>query len=281
MEYADGPPSPLDESKLLLLAGVLARSPTGNAALEDILEKVLFYVMKHASHFFHSLEHSFVESLLETLSSVASMRRPVVDTVIGIFKKMASFECLVRALALQKLSRFMSKFLLAKDFLLHPSAPIVAEVLVRHVQLHGYQDYDNFRNGFKTNLVYHALLGLRAVVNTHLLHSPGRSITRGGDFAALIMQCASVSCTLLQGGRPFDRHITVEVEAVRLLLNCARVEPSLYAAAYHVKYLSYLFYFGLYLSCLYRRVCSCCEGSSDTTMASRAPSGEQSRRFPG
>lgn len=131
----DSPPSPLDQSKVLSLAKMFSSMSSGHAKLTEVMENVLFYVKKHASLFLTNAEDTFLESLLLSLLSVSAMRRHVVDTVIGIFKQMpAAFSCQTRAVALQKMTVFMSTNLLSKDFLLHPSSHVVAEVLISHIR---------------------------------------------------------------------------------------------------------------------------------------------------
>lgn len=99
-----------------------------------------------------------------------------------------------------------------------------------------YDDYNMYSDSFKSNLVYHALVGLRAVLATHLHHRSGTPpMSLRGELQQLHQQCATVACTLLQGGRSFDQELKVGVEAVRLLLTCGRGDPALFATAYHVR----------------------------------------------
>ena len=111
-----------------------------------------------------------------------------------------------------------------------------------HFRITDYLDYDKFNIKFKSNLVYHALTGLRGVVNTYLMHDRSsaqhsKHAKEGPQLAALVKQCTAAAYTLLKNKRAYDQELKVEVEAVRLLLTCARVESDLYGVAYHVRYL--------------------------------------------
>ena len=127
-------PSLLDQSKVLHLCKVFAALDGRNPTLEQTLEHILFYVKKNAETLLCVTESTFVESMLESLMTVPVMQRNVVDTVIGIFKQMGRFNAPARALALQKLTLFMSTRLLTKAFVFHPSADVVAEELIKHVR---------------------------------------------------------------------------------------------------------------------------------------------------
>lgn len=130
----DHHPSLLDQKKVLHLCHVFAGLEGNNPKLERTLEQVLFYVKKNAAAFLCITDSTFMESLLESLLAVSAMQRNVVDTVIGIFKQMAQFDAPTRALALQKLTMFMSTRLLTKAFVLHPSVDVVAEELIKHIR---------------------------------------------------------------------------------------------------------------------------------------------------
>jgi hypothetical protein len=132
--------------------------------------------------------------------------------------------------------------------------------LYDHYRIKDYRDYDDLSDSFKSSLVYHALVGLRAVMSIHLHHrkpslaaasaqarhtipssnsnsnssnSNGGVGGVGGELRSLLQQCARISCSVLQGGRAADRGLPAEAEAVRLLLTCGRVDVSLLAVAYH------------------------------------------------
>lgn len=89
----------------------------------------------------------------------------------------------------------------------------------------------------KSDIIYHGLVGLRAVLNTYLHHisvSSSPSKRANTELSTLVERASAASKAIFQSSRPCDRALKVKVEAVRLLLTGARWEEALYPLGYQV-----------------------------------------------
>lgn len=125
---------PLDEEKLLLLAEVYKSCVATRPKLTTVLEAALFYIKQNADLLMKDSPYSFVESFLGALHDAADMKRHVVETIIGMFKKLHLYVPDRRISALKRLSLFVARHTLAKHFILHPSSTVVADVLLAHIR---------------------------------------------------------------------------------------------------------------------------------------------------
>lgn len=97
-------------------------------------------------------------------------------------------------------------------------------------RLKDYPDYRGFSAYYRSRLIAAALSALRCVLYSHLIYSvPGAN-----ELPVLVGQYATVACTVLSQSRPCDEFLDVQVEAVRLLLACARYDHQFFAVAYQV-----------------------------------------------